>query len=90
MSMIALARLPSQYKTFACPIMSTIEKDGSVTRVNCIAGACALWDWIARPWPDVPNYFCDDDPARLARMREGFGGCTLPDVCAPSVRRAAA
>lgn len=57
---------PAQARTRLCPVLSTLSPDNKMTRVNCMAGECALWDWLIPP-SDLPALKC-----------EGLGKCSIP------------
>lgn len=56
-----------------CPLLSTVEKNGRITRVNCMHEACALWSSAL--------------PSGSDRSGNGLGRCELPAWHAQSMRR---
>ena len=59
---------PDKARTLLCPLLSIMREDGTLQRVNCMAGECTLWDWLLPP---------HDGYAGLAPHR-GLGKCSLP------------
>lgn len=64
-----------QAEQVLCPILSTVEKDGSIARVNCMHEACALWSAVLPSGSDAKG--------------NGLGKCDLPKWHAESMARIA-